>query len=856
MPADFTLGVEEELHLIDLDKGSLSASAPQVLSRLPTANYSAELQRTTVETNTPVVETLSDLRAEIMRLRAEVIEVAAAEGIGVAAVGTAPIPAPSDIELTPGGRFGRMHEQYRLLVDEQLICGVQIHVGVKGPDLAVRIAQRVARDLPVLLAVSASSPYWNGQDTGYASIRNIIWQRWPSAGSTGWLGSAAEYDLLVQDLIRSGVIADAKMAYFDVRPSAHAPTLELRVTDACPIADDTVLLAGLFRAMVLAEEQQIAAAVPHTPLPQPIYRAAMWQAARSGLAGDLLDLTSRARPVPAADAVMALVDRLGPQLERTGDVDEVTRLAEAVLTRGNSADRQRAAFAERGSLDDVVTLVVAETQGPADGPAPDDPALSSYPSRAGDEAVGLASRARPAYRDIMHFYGVQDPGALEARHRAKDEWVGRHRLSFVVAGEHRALDVDLVPRLIADHEWAELAAGLEQRARAIEMFLQDIYTEQRVLADGVLPPETALEAPGWRPEAQRLPKGVVRAPIMGFDLVRSDSGGWRVLEDNLRSPSGTAYALALRELMDDVMPDLPRPDALLDPRAAVASMRSVLLGPAGPAGQGAVLTSGPASGARYEHERLAAELGFLLVEVDELQVDGRHVRRRADGTQIDALYLRIDGELADLVDAAGRAVGGQLLRLAAEGRLFLANAPGNGVADDKIMYCHVPELISYYLDERQLLDSVPTYRPSMPTERQIVLERVGELVTKPVDGHGGHGVLVGPWASAADVTTRRAEIAAHPQRWVAQEVVSLSSHPTLDDARLQPRHVDLRAFVHVGGTQAGDCVAASLALTRVAPARSLIVNSSQGGGAKDTWIVRTGSGAGTSGGGAHVRSGR
>ena len=216
MASALTLGAEEELHLIDLETLQLSARAPQVLSRLPREGYSAEIQRTTVETNTEVVDSLDGLRAVLLRLRAQLVEVAAREGLGVAAVGTAPRSTFADFELTATGRYGRMQEQYRLLVDEQLICGTQVHVGVADRDLAVDIAQRVAPDLPVLLALSASSPYWNGQDTGYASIRTTVWQRWPTAGATGPLASAAEYDALLADLIGSGVIADAKMAMKDI----------------------------------------------------------------------------------------------------------------------------------------------------------------------------------------------------------------------------------------------------------------------------------------------------------------------------------------------------------------------------------------------------------------------------------------------------------------------------------------------------------------------------------------------------------------------------------------------------------------------------------------------------------------
>src|SRR3954466_9207499 len=217
MGAELTLGAEEELHLINTETWELSARAPQILSRLSDKFYSAEIQRTTVETNTAVVKTLDGLREEIVRLRKGLVEAGGRDSLGVAAVGTAPRSTFADFELTTTGRHSRMQEQYRLLVDEQLICGTPGPAGVAARHLAVEIAQRIARDLPVLLALSASSPFWNGSDTGYASIRTIIWQRWPTAGSPGPLASAAEYDQLVSDLIGSGVIADAKMAYLDVR---------------------------------------------------------------------------------------------------------------------------------------------------------------------------------------------------------------------------------------------------------------------------------------------------------------------------------------------------------------------------------------------------------------------------------------------------------------------------------------------------------------------------------------------------------------------------------------------------------------------------------------------------------------
>jgi carboxylate-amine ligase len=837
MSAELTLGAEEELHLIDLQSWKLSARAPQLLSRLPKENFAAEIQRTTVETNTDVVDSLDGLRSELLRLRKVLADVAAEDDIGVAAVGTAPRSAFADFELTNTGRYGRMQEQYRLLVDEQLICGLQIHVGVSDRDLAVEIMQRIAADLPILLAMSASSPYWNEADTGYSSIRSIIWQRWPSAGATGRLSSAAEYDRLLADLIRTGVIADDKMAYFDVRPSAHAPTLELRTCDACPIVDDAIAIAGLFRARVLAAEQDILSGRPFDPVPPPVHRAAIWQAARGGLSGVLLDDSRHPKPLPAADAVKSLLRRVRPQLEQLGDYTEVRELVKSLLARGNSADRQRAAYAERGRLEDVVELVVNETNGPTGGPELTVPALRRYRFRAGDEAVGPSLQPRPVYRELVEFYRGTDPAELDLRKQARRNWIDRAGLTFGVAGEKRRFSVDLVPRILSPHEWHTLSTGLVQRARALEMFIQDVYGKRRIIADGVLSAELVEDSPGWRPEARRLPEGTVRGAIMGFDLVRNEFGGWRVLEDNLRNPSGAAYAIAIRSLIDEVLPDMPRPSGLLDPVTALPQMRATLLATAGADGAAALLSSGPASPAWFEHQLLAERGGLLLATIDDLVVESGQVWHRKTATRLDALYLRLDGELVDLTTTAGDPVGTEIFDVAAAGQVFLANAPGNGVADDKAMYCNVPELIGYYLGEHPTIESVPTYRTSDQAEARIVLDRVGELVTKPVDGHGGAGVLIGPDAAASEIAARRAEIARNPAGWVAQEVVTLSSHPTLTGHRLQPRHVDLRAFVYVRGTGPEDCTLANLALTRVAPEGSLVVNSSRGGGAKDTWII-------------------
>jgi carboxylate-amine ligase len=836
-----TLGVEEELHLVDLETMQLASRGPQLLARLPAESFSAELQRTTVETNTAVCDTLDELRADIAQLRDRLISTAADEGLGVAAVGTPPLSSADDFRLTATGRFGRMQQEYRLLVDEQLICGTQVHVGLPNREIAVQVTQRVSRDLPLLLALSASSPYWHGADTGYSSIRTIIWQRWPTAGATGALASAAEYDDLLTDLIASGVIADAKMAYFDVRPSAHAPTVELRVCDACPIVDDAVLIAGLFRGLVAAAQDASQRDAPMRPVPAPMHRAAMWRAARSGLTGHLLDDEDHPQPIAARSAIRQLLARLRPYLEDLGDWDQIVDLTDATLMRGNSADRQRAAYADSGSMDKVVELVVAETHGTADVLAVRRAGLRRYPARAGDEAFMNSGQARPAYRAI--FESLEEnglPDLAKRTQRARD-WTAAAGMNFGVDGEQRPFPSDLLPRVIMSHEWARLSDGLAQRARAIEAFLQDAYGAARLVDDGVMPRSALTDSPGWSEHARALPPGSLHAPIQGFDLVRGDHGDWWVLEDNVRVPSGAGYAMAMRTLMDDVMPDLPRPAGLLDPRSAAPLLRAALEA-CSPSGRGSVvalLSDGAGNSAWYEHRLLAEQAQLLLVQPDDVAiVDGNVVVTTDIGTAlVDVLYLRLDVDLVDLRNSAGDPIGAQIFQAVVAGQVGVANAPGNGLADDKAMYCRVPDLVAYYLRERPLLSSIPTYRCVDETECQAVLERVGELVTKPIDGYGGGGVLIGPFASAAEVARRRNEIAAHPAGWVAQEVVSLSAHPTFDGQELEPRHVDLRAFVYVSGLGPDDVRVGDLGLTRVAPSGSMIVNSSRGGGAKDTWII-------------------
>lgn len=839
MTRNRSVGVEEELHLVECESMQLAPLAQQVLRGLPPDGFAAELQASTVETNTPVCTSLDDLRRGLVSRRQAVIDAAAHHGLGVAASGTAPVQGPAELALTQEGRFVRMQQTYRQLVDEHLVCGAQVHVGVDDHDLAVRLLARVEPALPVLLALSASSPYWRGRDSGYASARSIMWQRWPTAGRAPLVATDGEYRALVEDLIASGAVSDAKMMYFDVRPSSHLSTLELRVCDACPAVDDVVLIAGMFRAMVDKAAAEDEAGREPTCLPDSLYRSAMWRAARSGLSGALLAGFPAPEPVPAAVAVRGLVTGLRPELEANGDWATAAELASAVLGRGTSADRQRARYAQRGRLSEVMHLVVSETKDHARRQAMAGPSLTiDYEAPGGDEAVRPSGLPRPSYLPVfaaLERLGPSRVAAREAHLRAEAE---RRGLAFGHDrhGEHQEpFPVDGFPRVVSEHDWALLAAGLTQRARALEAYLRDIYGPRSIVKDGALSAHE-VSGWGWRPEGRRLPPGSVRAPVMGFDVVRDELGGWRVLEDNVRVPSGIAYALTVARVARAAHPALPPHARLLTgegvPALIGATLRACSLR-ADPVV--ALLSDGAGNSAWFEHRLIAEEAGLVLASPEDVIVEGRRVR--AGGQRVDVVYLRLERELEDLVDGSGRPVGRQLLEAAASGSVAVVNAPGNGVADDKAMYRRIPDLIAYYLGEAPLLAQVPTYLCADARERTLVLERLADLVTKPVSGYGGSGVLIGRAAAPDQLEARRREIEETPHHWVGQETVDLSTVPTFVDGRLEARAVDLRAFVYLTGAGAGDAHLADAALTRVARAGTMIVNSSRGGGAKDTWIL-------------------
>ncbi|ROO85826.1 carboxylate-amine ligase [Actinocorallia herbida] len=824
-PESVAVGVEEEFHLVDLRTRRLVPRADAVLERLQAERFSTELQRSVVETNSRPFVSLADLAEDLAALRRGVVEQAEGAGLGAVAAGTVPIVDMEALDVTPDPRYENMLEEYQLLAREQLICGTQVHVEVPDRDLAVRVAHRVAPWTPVLLALSASSPFWLGEDSGYASARTLLWSRWPTTGPPPRVESAQEYDDLIADLIRTGVITDPGMIYYDLRPSSHLPTLELRIPDSCPRVEDVTLLAGLFRALVVAALQDLEEGRPPIRSRSELVRAQTWRAAREGLEGELVDPVG-GRPFAAALVVHRLLDRLRPVLEENGDWDLVAELAHASLERGSSAARQRAAFAA-GGLEEVVDLLVAETRMHTES-GPEKPRtrvmemLRGYDSSA-DEAIVFDRTARRPYGLVLTAFDRLGPEGVAAREDRRDE-VQRGLGMFFRTGdaEDRLFPFDLFPRIVAGQDWGAVSTGLAQRARALEAFLDDAYGDREIVKDGVVSAALIDSSPGMRPEGRLVVPGVVRCAVTGTDLVRTSAGRWYVLEDNLRVPSGIGYAMANRWLAARVLPELVRAAPTSSPRRAVAVLREALTHQSRAL---ALVSEGPADAAFYEHRLLASELGVPLVVPGDLRVDARH-RVFAGDVPVEVLYRRI--EEADLFAAVPG-----LRDALAEGTLTLANAPGNGLADDKALYSYVPDFISYYLDETPILDNVPTFLCREPDRLAEVLDRLAELVVKPVDGYGGRGVVIGPDASPAELAEVRALITADPAAWIAQETIELSTHPTFAGGRLEPRAVDLRAFVCMGA----ETEVVPLALTRVAEAGSRIVNSSRGGGSKDTWLL-------------------
>jgi glutamate---cysteine ligase / carboxylate-amine ligase len=356
-----TVGVEEEFHVLEPGSGRLAAvDAERLHDEAGEPVAEPELAWSVVETASGVCRTLAELRADLAGRRAALRAAVAERGLRVVAAGTVPDAGARTVGVYPTDRYRYLAQEYQQVAREQLVCACQVQVGVPDRELAVAVAGRIRVWLPVLLALSASSPFFGNHDTGYASYRTMLCTRWPTAGPPPAFSSVAEYDELVGALIRTGAIADAGMIYHDVRLSARYPTVEIRIADGCPLLSDVVLLAALGRALVRTAAAEIAAGVPAPQVRPELLRAANWRAARSGLAADLIDPV-RAEAVPAAALVDQLLSYVQPVLAEHGEESTVDELLAAARARGTSADRQRAAFARHGRLPDVVDHLVQET---------------------------------------------------------------------------------------------------------------------------------------------------------------------------------------------------------------------------------------------------------------------------------------------------------------------------------------------------------------------------------------------------------------------------------------------------------------------------------------------------------------
>ncbi|WP_375395856.1 circularly permuted type 2 ATP-grasp protein [uncultured Sphingomonas sp.] len=467
-----------------------------------------------------------------------------------------------------------------------------------------------------------------------------------------------------------------------------------------------------------------------------------------------------------------------------------------------------------------------------------------------DEIMGHgdATAPRPDLAALGRWLETTPDAELRRRQQAAETTFRQLGITFAVYGDNdageRIIPFDIVPRVFLHDEWARLSEGLVQRVDAINAFLDDIYGARRILAEGVLPADLIFGNPQFRPEIAgiRPPHGVW-AHICGIDLVRTGPDDFFVLEDNARTPSGVSYMLENREAMLRLCPELFRefrvaavdsyPDRLLE------TMQSVAPHGAGQNPVCVVLTPGHYNSAYYEHSFLADTMGVELVEAADLVVDDDIVWMRtiAGRVKVDVIYRRIDDDYLDpLVFRPDSTLGVPgLIAAYAAGNVAIMNAPGNGIADDKAIYSYMPEIVKFYSGGAPKLPNVETWRCREPQSLQYVLDHLDEVVVKLVDGSGGYGMLVGPTASRQEIEDFRAALIAEPHRYIAQPTLALSTVPTLVDSGLSPRHVDFRPFV-LSGSKGVQVVPGGL--TRVALKEgSLVVNSSQGGGTKDSFVL-------------------
>mgnify|MGYP001297246003 CR=1 FL=1 len=447
-----------------------------------------------------------------------------------------------------------------------------------------------------------------------------------------------------------------------------------------------------------------------------------------------------------------------------------------------------------------------------------------------DEMNGYGGGVREPYRAVAEWLGTQRIEDLKQKRAEAEALFRRTGITFAVYGDgeaaERLIPFDIVPRIISASEWRRLAAGIEQRVKALNAFMYDIYHRQEILRAGRIPEELG-----------------IYSHIIGIDIVRTGPNEFSVLEDNTRTPSGVSYMLENRETMMHMFPDLfaknrvapieNYPDNLLKTLESVANQdldRDPVI---------ALLTPGLYNSAYFEHSFLADQMGIELVEGQDLVVvDGALFMKTTEGLrQVDVLYRRIDDDYLDplVFDSTSMLGVPGLFDVYRSGKVTIVNAPGAGIADDKAIYSYIPEIVKFYTGSPPLLNNVPTRNCRNPSDLAYVLEHLSELVVKEVHGSGGYGMLIGPTASSAEIEKFRDKLKANPGNYIAQPTLALSTCPTLVDSGVAPRHLDLRPFVLIG-----DRVRlVPGGLTRVALRDgSLVVNSSQGGGTKDTWILQ------------------
>jgi uncharacterized circularly permuted ATP-grasp superfamily protein len=464
-----------------------------------------------------------------------------------------------------------------------------------------------------------------------------------------------------------------------------------------------------------------------------------------------------------------------------------------------------------------------------------------------DELIDAGGNPRPAAAPLVAQLAALEHAELQQRQDLAEIDILTMGITFTVYSDGRGIDrawpFDIIPRVIDAGEWRAVERGLVQRLRAINAFIDDVYHEQRIVADGVFPAEILAESFNFRPECRgAAPRWGVWANICGSDLVRDADGTMYVLEDNLRVPSGVSYMLENRAISKRVFADLFSQQSILPVDSYTDELTRMLveLAPDGVRDPViAVLTPGIHNSAYFEHSFLAQRMGAVLVEGADLFVgDDECVYMRTIGgrERVHVIYRRVDDLFLDPEVFRPDSVLGVpgLMRAWRSGNVGIANAPGSGVADDKVVYAWIPDAIRYYTGEEPILRNVPTYRCFYPDERAHVIDNIASLVVKPANESGGSGILIGDRATRSELDAWIGKIEENPRDWVAQPILSLSTVPTICDGEVDARHVDLRPFILSGRTS----YVTAGGLTRVALREgSLIVNSSQGGGSKDTWIV-------------------